>query len=207
MSFVKEILFDTISLVTILNPVAAAAIMLSLVKYSEIPEVSKKTTLTVLIASIVTMFLGGVILKLFGINIPSIKAIGGVVLLIIALNMVQGKEIAPTNATKDEHKAAEEKEDVSVIPLGIPILFGPGVITTIIVLSEKSKTLLDKTILLAAIVLSSIIVYITLRNASYISKFLGVNGLKIVTRLMGLIIGAIAFLFLVGGIKALWTGV
>jgi len=205
--FIKEILFDTISLITILNPIAAAAIMLSLVKYSEIPEVSKKTTLTVLIASIVTMFLGGVILKLFGINIPSIKAIGGVVLLIIALNMVQGKEIAPTNATKDEHKAAEEKEDVSVIPLGIPILFGPGVITTIIVLSEKSKTLLDKTILLAAIVLSSIIVYITLRNASYISKFLGVNGLKIVTRLMGLIIGAIAFLFLVGGIKALWTGV
>jgi len=152
------------------------------------------------------MFLGGVILKLFGINIPSIKAIGGVVLLIIALNMVQGKEIAPTNATKDEHDAAQTKEDVSIIPVGIPILFGPGVITTIIVLSEKSKTVLDKTILLAAIVLSSIIVYITLRNASYISKFLGVNGLKIVTRLMGLIIGAIAFLFLVGGIKALWIG-
>jgi len=207
MSFVKEILFDTISLVTILNPVAAAAIMLSLVKYSEIPEVSKKTTLTVLVASIVTMFLGGLILKLFGINIPSIKAIGGVVLLIIALNMVQGKEVAPTNATQDEHNAAQEKDDVSVIPLGIPILFGPGVITTIIVLSEKSKTFMDKTILLVAIILSSIIVYITLRNASFISKFLGVNGLKIVTRLMGLIIGAIAFLFLVGGTKALWTGV
>jgi len=207
MSFVKEILFDTISLVTILNPIAAAAIMLSLVKYSEIPQVSKKTTLTVLIASIVTMFLGGVILKLFGINIPSIKAIGGVVLLIIALNMIQGKEIAPTNSTKDEHEAAQEKEDIAVIPLGIPILFGPGVITTIIVLSEKSKTLLDKGVLLFSIILSSITVYITLINASYISKFLGVNGLKIVTRLMGLIIGAIAFLFLVGGVKALWIGV
>ena len=84
----KEILFDTISLVTILNPIAAAAIMLSLVKYSEIPEVSKKTSITVFVASIVTMLLGGVILKIFGINIPSIKAIGGVVLLIIALNMV-----------------------------------------------------------------------------------------------------------------------
>jgi len=207
MSFIKEILFDTISLVTILNPVAAAAIMLSLVKYSEIPEVSKKTTLTVLIASIVTMFLGGIILKLFGINIPSIKAIGGVVLLIIALNMVQGKEIAPTNSTKDEHKAAQEKEDIAVIPLGIPILFGPGVITTIIVLSEKSKSLIDKGILLFSIILSSMVVYITLMNASYISKFLGVNGLKIVTRLMGLIIGAIAFLFLISGVKALWFGV
>ena len=205
--FIKEILFDTISLVTILNPIAAAAIMLSLVKYSEIPEVSKKTTLTVLIASIITMFLGGMILKLFGINIPSIKAIGGVVLLIIALNMIQGKEVAPTNSTKDEHKAAEEKDDVSVIPLGISILFGPGVITTVIVLSEKSKTLIEKMILLSAIILSSFLVYITLRNASYISKFLEVNGLKIVTRLMGLMIGAIAFLFLVSGIKTLWVEV
>jgi len=201
----KTILFDTISLVTILNPIAAAAIMLSLVKYSEIPEVSKKTTMTVFIASIITMLAGGLILKLFGINIPSIKAIGGVVLLIIALNMVQGKEVAPTNATKEEHQAAEHKDDVAIIPLAIPILFGPGVITTIIVLSEKSKTLSEKIGLLIAIILSSVIVYITLRKADVVSKFLGVNGLKIVTRLMGLIIGAIAFLFLVGGVKALWT--
>ncbi len=202
----KEILFDTISLITILNPIAAAAIMLSLVKYSDIPEVSKKTSLTVFVSSVVTMFLGGVILKIFGINIPSIKAIGGVVLLIIALNMVQGKEVAPTNSTPKEHEAATQKDDVSVIPLGIPILFGPGVITTIIILSEKSKTLIEKGILFTAIILSSVIVYLTLRNAAYISKILGVNGLKITTRIMGLVIGAIAFLFLVGGVKSLWMG-
>jgi len=200
----KEILFDSISLITILNPIAGAAIMLSLVKYSDIPDISKKTSLTVFIALVVTMIAGGWILKIFGINIPSIKAIGGVVLLIIALNMVQGKEIAPTNSTKDEHEAAEEKDDVAIIPLAIPILFGPGVITTIIVLSEKSYSLMEKGILLIAIVISSFIVYLTLRNAIYISKYLGVNGLKIVTRLMGLIIGAIAFLFLVGGVKSLW---
>ncbi|WP_457562850.1 MarC family protein [Caminibacter pacificus] len=200
----KEILFDTISLITILNPIAAAAIMLSLVKYSEIPQVARKTSMTVFIASLVTMFAGGYILKLFGINIPSIKAIGGVVLLIIALNMIQGKEVAPTNATKEEHEAAENKDDVAIIPLAIPILFGPGVITTIIVLSEKSKTISEKIYLLCAIFLSSFIVFLTLRKADIISKFLGVNGLKIITRLMGLIIGAIAFLFLVGGVKALW---
>ena len=202
----KEVLFDTISLVTILNPIAGAAIMLSLVKYSEIPEVSKKTSITVFVSSVITMLLGGIILKIFGINIPSIKAIGGVVLLIIALNMVQGKSVAPTNSTPKEHEAASQKDDVSVIPLAIPVLFGPGVITTIIILSEKSKSLIEKGILFGAVLLSSIIVYLTLRNAAYISKFLGVNGLKITTRIMGLIIGAISFLFLIGGIKALWIG-
>ncbi len=200
----NQLLFDTISLITILNPIAAAAIMLSLVKYSEIPDVARKTSLTVFVASVITMLAGGLILKIFGINIPSIKAIGGVVLLIIAINMVQGKEIAPTNATKEEHLAASDKDDVAIIPLAIPILFGPGVITTIIVLSEKYHNFYEKAILLISILLSSLIVYLTLRNAIYISKILGVNGLKIVTRLMGLIIGAIAFLFLVGGIKALW---
>ena len=203
----KLLLFDTISLITILNPIAAAAIMLSLVKYSDIPDVSRKASLTVFVASVITMLAGGLILKIFGINIPSIKAIGGVVLLIIALHMIQGKEVAPTNATKEEHLAAESKDDVAIIPLAIPILFGPGVITTIIVLSEKANSFKEKAILLISIFVSSLIVYLALRNAVYISKLLGVNGLKIVTRIMGLIIGAIAFLFLISGIKALWIGV
>jgi len=205
MDLIHQLMFDTISLVTILNPIAGAAIMLSLVKYKEIPSVSRKTSMTVFISSIATMLLGGLIFKIFGINLPSIKAIGGVVLLIIALNMVQGKSVAPTNHTPKEQDSAEEKDDVSVIPLGIPILFGPGVITTIIVLNEKAITLIQKGILAVSILISAIAVYITLVNASSISKFLGVNGLKITTRIMGLIIGAIAFMFLIGGIKALWN--
>jgi len=204
---IHDLLFYTISLITILNPVAAAAIMLSLVKFSEIPSVSKKTSITVFVSSVVTMIAGGYILKIFGINIPSIKAIGGVVLLIIALNMIQGKEIAPTNNTKEEHSAAQDKDDIAIIPLAIPILFGPGVITTIIVLNEKAITYKDKILLFISIILSSLIVYFTLRNATYISKFLGVNGLKVITRIMGLIIGAIAFLFLIGGVKELWIQV
>ncbi len=200
----NEILFSTISLVTILNPIAAAAIMLSLVKYSEIPLVSKKASLTVFISSVITMIAGGGLLKFFGINIPSIKAIGGVVLLIMAINMVQGKSITSINSTDKEKLAAQEKDDVAIIPLAIPILFGPGVITTIIVLNEKTSTIQDKIVLFISILFSSLITYVILRNGSYISKMLGVNGLKIVTRIMGLIIGAIAFLFLVGGVKSLW---
>ncbi|WP_457564093.1 MarC family protein [Caminibacter pacificus] len=200
----KELMFYTISLITILNPIAGAAIMLSLVKFSDIPEVAKKSSLMVFIASIATMFLGGEILKLFGINIPSIKAIGGVVLLLIAIHMIQGKEITSANSTKEEHDAAQEKEDIAIIPLAIPILFGPGVITTIIVLSHKAVTLQEKALLILAIFVSSLITYLTLLNANKISKFLGVNGIKIASRIMGLIIGAVAFLFLVGGIKTLW---
>ncbi|NPA55024.1 MAG: NAAT family transporter [Epsilonproteobacteria bacterium] len=200
----REILFDTISLITILNPIAAAAIMLSLVRYSDIPEVSKKASLAVFVGSVITVLTGGLLLKFFGINIPSIKAIGGVILLIIALHLIQGQNISPTNSTQAEHDAATKKDDVAIIPLAIPILFGPGMITTLIVLSEKHEGLIHKGILIVAVALASVVVYLALRYANLISKFLGVNGLKIVTRIMGLIIGAISFLFLVGGIKELW---
>ena len=121
----KDILFYSISILTILNPIAAAAIMVTLVKYSEIKEVSKKASFAVFVASVITMLMGGYILKFFGINIPSIKAIGGVVLLLIAINMIQGKEIVATNQTQEEHMAAQNKNDIAIIPLAIPILFGP----------------------------------------------------------------------------------
>ena len=202
----KTLMFDVISLITIINPIAAAALMLSLVTYSEIKPTAKKASLTLLIASVITLYTGGLILKFFGINIPSIKAIGGLVLLGIAIHMLQGKE-SPTKTSKEEHEAAQEKEEVGVIPLGIPILFGPGLITTIIVLAEKHNDIYHKQILLAAIGISVLITYITLVNGAKISKFLGVNGLKITTRIMGLIIGAIAFMFLVDGIHKLWIGV
>ena len=201
----KILMFDVISLITIINPIAAAALMLSLVSYSEIKPTAKKASLTLLIASVITLYTGGLILKFFGINIPSIKAIGGFVLLGIATHMLQGKE-SPTKTSKEEHEAAQEKDEVGVIPLGIPILFGPGLITTIIVLAEKHNDIYHKQILLAAIGISALITYIILVNGAKISKFLGVNGLKITTRIMGLIIGAIAFMFLVDGIKKLWIG-
>ncbi|NPA11527.1 MAG: NAAT family transporter [Epsilonproteobacteria bacterium] len=197
-------MFYTVSLITIFNPIAAAAIMLSLVKYSEIKDVSKRTSIAVLISSFVTMIAGGYILKIFGINIPSIKAIGGVVLLLMAIHMIQGNEVSSTRSTHEEHQAAQERDDVALIPLAIPIIFGPGSFTTIIVLNEKAKHLIQKGFLAIAIVISTLTIYLTLVNADKISRFLGVNGLKITTRIMGLIIGAIAFLFLVSGIKALW---
>ncbi len=200
----KQLVFDFISLITILNPLAAAAILVTLAEKEEIPAIARKAFAALIVAMIVTMFGGEFVFKIFGINLPSIKAIGGVVLLIIALHMVQGNERNPTSTTVDEHAAAQEKDEIAIIPLTIPILFGPGVITTIIVLNNKAATLQDRLFLVIAIFLSSIVTYIVLRNAKVISDFLGVNGLKVLTRLMGLIIGAIAFLFLVNGIKHLW---
>lgn len=204
------LLHDTIALITILNPVAAASIMISMIDAptpGNITPVAKKATLTVFIASLVTLFSGEYIFDFFGINIDSIKAIGGVILLLIAINMAYGH---PTKArhTPEENEEAQSKEDISVVPIGIPILFGPGVIATIIVLAHNNSLhfspLVSYGIVSVTIILSSIVVYITLKYAANIHKLLGVTGMKILTRIMGLVVGAIAVQFLISGIKKLW---
>jgi len=202
---------DIVALITILNPIAAASIMISMVTpvaQNTIRPVAFKAALTVAIASLVTLYSGEMVFKLFGINVLSIKVIGGIILMMIAINMSYGQS-SKSKRTKEEANEAEEKEDVSVIPLGIPILFGPGMIATIIVLNNNRYQDYSKIASLGmitiAILVASFLVYITLRYAGAINRALGVTGMKILTRIMGLVVGAIAAQFLVGGIKGLWT--
>ncbi len=222
-SDISVLLHDTIALITILNPIAAASIMISMIS-PVTPEVIRpiawRATLTVVIASILTLFTGELIFKLFGftgelifklfgISILSIKVIGGIILMMIAINMAYGHG-SKSRHSPEEQEEAEDKEDVSIVPLGIPILFGPGVIATIIVLhsnnSHASNPVMSYLLITLAIVLAAVSVFFTLRYAGIINRFLGVTGIKILTRIMGLVVGAIAAQFLVSGVKGLWLG-
>ncbi len=213
-NYFSSILHDTIALITILNPIAAASIMISMLAQDAsrqtIAPIANKATLTVLIASLITLFSGEFIFKIFGINVLSLKVIGGVILMLIAINMAYGHQ-SKSRHTQEETEEAEEKDDISVVPMGIPILFGPGVIATIIVLNsnlvQEHNTVKAYSIEVIAIVSASLVVYITLRNASAIYRLLGVTGMKILTRIMGLVVGAIAVQFIVSGVKGLWQHV
>jgi multiple antibiotic resistance protein len=210
MEYGSILLHDIIALITILNPIAAASIMIGLVSPATprtIRPIAFKATLTVIIASLTTLFSGEFIFKLFGINVFSLKVIGGIILMLIAINMAYGQQ-SQSRHSQEENDEAQEKEDVSVIPLGIPILFGPGVIATIIVLNNNHLHQFSEIISYAMITISifvaSVVVYFTLRYAGAINKALGVTGMKILTRIMGLIVGAIAAQFLISGVKGLW---
>jgi len=210
--YLSTLLHDTIALITILNPIAAAGIMISMINPptpATIYPAAGKATLTVLIASLVTLFTGEFLFKLFGINVYSIKVIGGIILMMIAINMASGQS-TKSRHTPEEHEEAQEKEDISIIPLGIPILFGPGVIATIVVLNNHGRESYGLWVAYGlvsiAILLASLTVYLVLRYAGVINRALGVTGMKIMTRIMGLIVGAIAAQFLIGGIKGLWMG-
>ena len=208
--YFSTFLHDIMAIITIMNPLAAASIMVGMVTSvtpSTMKPIALKATFTVIVASLLTLFSGEFFFKLFGINVLSLKVIGGIILMLIAVKMVHG-EHKTSRHSDEESDEAQDKEDISVIPLGIPILFGPGLIATITVLHDTHKhqfnMMISYSLITTAILFSSLIVYLTLRYAGSINKMLGLIGMKILTRIMGLIVGAIAAQFLVSGIKGLW---
>lgn len=181
-----------------MDPIGISALALSLlsttVTKTQITSIAKKSTLTIILAFFVVLITGDLILKVFGINEDSLKVMGGIVLLLMALSMVNGSS---QENTKDESK---NDEDLAIIPIGIPIAFGTGLFTTVVIFKHQAQTFVDLVSIALAFCLNAFLFFIILKNSIYIKKYLGITGQNIITKLMGLIVGAIAVQFVVSGI-------
>jgi len=208
MDFLNLLLQHTITLLAIVDPIGVSAILLSLLPQNttktEINQIAYKSTVTIIIAFFVVLITGNFLLEIFGIELDSIKVMGGIVLLLMAIKMVNGSMEAK-NQTPEERKEAETAEDFSIIPLAIPITFGPGVFATIVILKGHSNGAVEIVALVLSFLIVALSVYLAFRNSIYIKKYLGVTGQKIISRLMGLIVGAIAVQFVLSGVTALVT--
>lgn len=207
LEFLKQILGDTISIFTIMNPLSAGVIMLTLVHESttkkEFKSIAFKNSRAVFIAMLL-LYLGGTyIFSFFGIHADGLRVFGGVVLLLMAFNMVQGHG-KKVNHRPQDHQAAMDKEDISVVPLAIPIIVGPGLATTLITLSVGSEKVLDYVSVALAIAICATANFLILQRMPYIKQKLGVNGLKVFNRLMGLIVGSLASQMLISGVIGLY---
>jgi len=143
---------------------------------------------------------GSLIFTVFGITIGAFKIAGGVLMGLNALDMVQARR-SQQKETPAETKEGIEKEDIGILPLGIPMLAGPGAISTVMVLAVASKTAITTLALYVAIALTAYVSYLTLAAASHVERRLGQTGMRILTRLMGLVLCAIAAQFIIDGIK------
>lgn len=147
---------------------------------------------------------GSLIFKVFGITLPAFKIAGGIILLLIGLDMLQARR-SPTNETEGETKEGREKEDVGVIPLGIPMLAGPGSISTVMVLvGESGAEGWWQTIpVFVAIGVTAVASYAVLAGADRVRKYLGETGIRIMMRFMGLLLVAVAIQFVINGLTDL----
>ncbi|HNX68929.1 MAG TPA: NAAT family transporter [Candidatus Omnitrophota bacterium] len=150
---------------------------------------------------ILSFFFGQRLLQAFGITLPAFEIAGGVVLLLVALDMLQARRTA-VKETQEEKAEAIAKEDVAITPLAMPMLAGPGAITAVILLANKSGALLYRAVLAENIILVSLFTFLILWFVAVRSKILSVIALKIMARLMGLLLAAIAIQFILNGLKA-----
>jgi multiple antibiotic resistance protein len=143
---------------------------------------------------------GSVIFKLFGITVGAFKIAGGVLIGLNALDMVQARR-SQQRETAVEKQEGIEKEDIGIMPLGVPMLAGPGSISTVTVLALGARTLEATLAVYGSILLTCLITYFVLAGASLVERRLGQTGMRVLTRLMGLVLCAIAIQFIIDGIK------
>jgi|TARA_B100001063_G_scaffold231716_1_gene246095 multiple antibiotic resistance protein len=201
---ISNFLQQSITFFAIMDPIGISAIALSLlstnITKTQISQVAFKSTLTIIIAFFVVLISGEFILKVFGIDENSLKVMGGIILILMAISMVNGSTKEKTNNEEKDYA------ELAIIPIGIPIAFGTGLFTTIIIFKHEASTFLDLFSISLAFCLNALVFYFVLKNSIYIKKYLGVTGQNIITKLMGLIVGAIAVQFIISGIVHLAKG-
>lgn len=159
----------------------------------------------VLIATAILLFfafLGDGILDLFGITIPALRTAGGVLLLLIAIDMVFARHSGATGTTREEEVESRQRNDISVFPLAMPLLSGPGAISAIILLTTGANSDLGFWVVIGALLLIMLSAWVTLLLAIPIQRLLGLTGLAVVSRVVGILLAALAIQFLFDGIKA-----
>lgn len=141
------------------------------------------------------------VLKAFGISLPALRTAGGVLLLLIAIDMVFARSSGGTTTTPDERAEAAAKLDVSVFPLATPLIAGPGAIgAAILLVAETRGDLVRSALVIGAMLTVVLLTYALLLASTQVQKLLGVTGLQVITRVMGVLLSALAVQFLFDGI-------
>lgn len=197
-----------IGLLAIVNPFAAVPLFLGLTAGSDrtgrnrIVNIVAATVTLVLLAS---LFAGETLLYFFGISINSFRVGGGILLLLMSVSMLNAR-LSPIVQTREEVEESKEKESIAIVPISVPLLAGPGAITTVIIDAHKGAGAGHYVVSAFLIVFLSLLIWVVLRLSPFISRHISSTGLNIVTRIMGLLLAAIAVEFMANGLKGLFPG-
>ncbi len=193
-----------IALAVLVNPIEGIPIFIANTRGSTRQQkiyIARKTSAAVFVILIISLFFGRYLLELFGISTPSFSLAGGIIIFIIALQMVLGKSDSGEKSLPDS--PAEDNSDIAIVPLAIPLLAGPGAISSIIVYGSKSAGIGEDIILSGIVLLIAFFILFSLSATTRLEKALNPTRVKIITKLSGLLVAAIAMELIFGGITDL----
>lgn len=197
-----------VQLFIIVDPLAGIPIFLAITPNKS--KVQRRATArrSCVIAFIVIIFFllaGPYLLNYFGIKTSAVRICGGILLFLIALELLHGRATS-TGTTSREERLAEEKEDVSVTPLAIPLLAGPGAIATTLIFAGRATDMWSLLVLCEGAAIVFALTYLFFYWADELGKMVGALGMKIVTRIAGLLLAFISAQYVIDGARSLVTG-
>lgn len=195
------------ALFSMANPIGGVAVFAGMTAgrgAAETRRVAWSSALAIAVTLIIVTWTGSFVLSFFGITVDSLRAAGGLIVLIIGLHMLFNKtEHKQSDAELEE---AASSPSIAVVPMAIPIVAGPGTMTTVLVAAQQAPAVLGKAEMSATIIGFSVLCGVLFSFAQPISKWLGESGVGVVTRVMGMILAAIAMGMLSEGLSALLPG-
>lgn len=194
-----------ISLLALVNPLGAIPFFISFTATNSRAErrrIVRIASITVAFVIAFTTLLGQQVINFFGISVNSFQVGGGIIMLLMAISMINAQP-GGTRTTPEETVEGELKENIAVVPLAIPLLAGPGTISTVIIYAEKAGSIWQTISLIGSGIAIALLVFLALSAADPISRALGRTGINVATRLMGLMLAALGVELIVDGLIAL----
>ncbi len=190
------------SIFVLVDPIAAVPTFLAMTDQSDARRrrhMAVRASWTCFLVLSVFALGGTFIFQLFGITLPAFKIAGGLILGLIGIDMLRARR-SPTKEAPGDAEEGAEKEDAGIIPLGIPMLAGPGSMSSVTVLMTQNTDWVHRGIVLAAVATTSVLSFLVLAAAERIGSWLHETGIRIMSRLMGLLLTAIAVQFVLNGL-------
>lgn len=197
------------ALISVMNPLGTVPVFVGLTQDHETINRNKIvfwTSLNVLIILLISFFAGKFILVFFGITLNALKVAGGLIIALSGFSLLTGEFVKHKGMKKEKVKIdIETRSDISLTPLALPMIAGPGTISLLITYNQEYPKLENIFIILGAILLSAICIYIILRSSFLIVKALGASGINALSRIIGFIVIAIGVEFIISAVESVFN--
>lgn len=203
MDIVKEFMTIFVPLLIIMDPIGNLPFFLLFTEQNSEKERYRFAAVSTLSAGAILIFFsltGEFILRFFGITLPAFQLAGGFIFFIYSLQML-GLVPSGMKTTAEEQQEGITKENVALVPLAIPLIAGPGAITAVLVWQHGLETASGSIMVMTAVLIACLLIFIVFYFGEYLRRWMGVGGMRVVSRLMGLLLAVIAVQYMVNGFQ------
>ena len=201
----QYLVFCLSTLFAVINPLGITPIFVAMTeKYDSETrsKIARKGIITGSMILIVFTLLGSIIFQFYGITVEAFQIMGGVIFFRSGMRMLDAK-VGRSRTTESEREEFKDTDEIAISPIGVPLITGPGAITGVVILSGKAPTNFSVLVLLFSVIVSMFIFYFILKAGNYIGQKIGIAGMRVIERMMGLILMVIAVQFIINGIETI----